>query len=96
MVLEDLMDRFPQPPVEFVLARPASDYRHEDVCPGTVEVGLRLVGAGTKFLVTCYGVFFQDRCVATAQCFNVCSYMAARASVPLPLPMHSFSEACHE
>ena len=90
------MDRFPQPPVEFVLARLAIDCRHEFFNSGTVEVGARLVGAGTKSQVTGYGVFFQDRCVVTAQCVNVCSDKAARASVPLPLPMHSVSEACHE
>ena len=87
MVLKDLMDRFPRPAVEFVLARLAIDYLDELFYPGTVEVGARLMGVGTKSLVTGYGVFFQDRCVATAQCVNVCFDMAARASVPLPDPL---------
>jgi acyl-CoA thioester hydrolase len=81
------MDRFPRPAVKFVLVRLAIDYLREIFYPGTVEVGTRVVGAGTKSLVTGYGVFFQDRCVATAQCVNVCFDMAARSSVPLPDPI---------
>ena len=84
MFLKDLMDRFPMPAVDFVLARLAIDYHQEIFYPGTVEVGARAVEAGTKSLVTGYGVFFQDRCIATAQCVNVCFDMDARASVPLP------------
>ena len=87
MVLKDLMDRFPEPAVEFVLARFAIDYRHEIFYPGAVEIGARVVSAGAKSLVTGYGVFFQDRCVATAHCVNVCFDMAARASIPLPNSM---------
>jgi acyl-CoA thioester hydrolase len=87
MFLKDLMDRFPSPAVDFVLARVAIDYHHEIFYPGTVEVGARVVRAGTKSLVTGYGVFFQDRCIATAQCVNVCFDMAARASTPLPNAM---------
>jgi acyl-CoA thioesterase FadM len=32
-------------------------------------------------------VFFHDRCVATAECVNVCFDTTARASVPLSGPM---------
>ena len=87
MILKDLMDRFPRPAVKFVLARLAIDYLREIFYPGTVEVGARVVGVGTKSLVTGYGVFFQDYCVATAQCVNVCFDMATRSSVPLPNPI---------
>jgi len=83
MVLKDLMERFPRPAIKFVLARLAIDYLREIFYPGNVEVGVRVVGVGTKSLVTGYGVFFQDYCVATAQCVNVCFDMAARSSVPL-------------
>lgn len=84
MFLKDLSDRFPGPTVDFVLVRVAIDYLHEVFYPGTVEVGARVLRAGTKSLVSGYGVFFQDRCVATAECVNVCFDADARASVPLP------------
>ena len=70
-----LLDRFlrlaPPGTLDTVLARVTVDFLRETRFPGTVSVGGRLHGVGSKSVRTSYAVFRDGECLATAECVNV-------------------------
>lgn len=58
-------------PIDTVLARITIDFLHETHFPGTLQVGARLLGIGNKSVRSGYGLFREERCIATARCVNV-------------------------
>lgn len=57
--------------LETVLASITIDYLNETHFPGDVHVGGRLLRIGNKSFRSGYGIFRDDRCLATAECVNV-------------------------
>lgn len=84
MLIRSFLDGIDVPNLDFVLARVAIDYRRELHYPGTVDVGARVLRAGTKSLTTGYGIFLEAVCVATAESVNVFFDTERRASVAPP------------
>lgn len=93
MLIQGFLDRFDHPGLDFILARVIIDYRAELHYPGTVDVGGRLIKAGTKSLTSGYGIFLGDRCVATAESVNVFYDMNTRKSVAPPDDVRQAIEA---
>lgn len=84
MLIQGFLDQFDHPGLDFILARVVIDYRAELHYPGSVDVGARLIHAGTKSLTSGYGIFAGDTCVATAESVNVFYDMNTRKSVVPP------------
>ncbi|MGH6921468.1 MAG: acyl-CoA thioesterase [Geminicoccaceae bacterium] len=61
--------------------------------PGEVEVGGRLLGIGNRSFRSAYGVFRDDRCLATAECVSVWFDLRARRSVAPPAEVRRAMEA---
>lgn len=57
--------------INTVLASMTIDFLSETHFPGEVEVGVRLVRIGNRSFQSVYGVFRDDRCLATSRCVNV-------------------------
>ena len=53
------------------LARMTINFLAETTWPGEVQVGGRLLGIGNRSFRSAYGVFRDDRCLATADCVSV-------------------------
>jgi acyl-CoA thioester hydrolase len=73
--------------LDTVLARIIVDYLHETRWPGDVHIGSRLLAVGSKSLRTVYGVFRDDRCLATSECVNVFFDPRTRTSTLPPAPV---------
>jgi acyl-CoA thioester hydrolase len=73
--------------LDTVLARIIVDYLHETRWPGDVRIGSRLLAVGSKSLRTAYGVFRDDRCLATSECVNVFFDPRTRTSTLPPAPV---------
>lgn len=68
----------------FVLARLVLDFRSEIHWPGEVVVGTSILRLGNSSVTLGQGVFFNDRCAATAETVIVMVDEATRKSRPLP------------
>jgi len=70
--------------LDYILASVNIDYRREMHFPGTVDIGARLLGIGTKSITTGYGLFKEGVNVATAGSVNVFFDPGSRKTVPIP------------
>ncbi|MEM8743702.1 MAG: acyl-CoA thioesterase [Pseudomonadota bacterium] len=77
-----LQEKYPQ--LDFALVHLDIDYRGEFTYPGTVDVGGRIERIGTKSFTSSYGLFVEDRCVATAGSVNCFFDTTKRESVTPP------------
>lgn len=66
------------------LARMTINFLSETTYPGEVQVGGRLLSVGNRSFCSAYGVFRDDRCLATAECVSVWFDPRARHSVAPP------------
>jgi acyl-CoA thioester hydrolase len=65
----------------------------ETTWPGEVRVGGRLRSVGNRSFRSAYGVFRDDRCLATADCVSVWFDPRARRSVEPPAEVRHAMEA---
>ena len=72
------------PSLNYALVHVEIDYRAEFHFPGTVDVGGRLQRVGSKSFSTAYGLFIDDKCVATAGSVNCFFDLGTRMSVSPP------------
>jgi acyl-CoA thioester hydrolase len=84
ILIQEFVDRFDYPGLDFILARVVIDYRAEMHYPGTVDVGARFTRVGTKSFTSGYGIFLGDKCMATAESINVFYDMNTRKSTVPP------------
>ena len=77
-----LQEKYPQ--LDFALVHLEIDYKGEFTYPGTVDVGGRVERIGTKSFTSSYGLFVEDRCVATAGSVNCFFDTTKRESVAPP------------
>ena len=84
MLIQGLLDQFKHDGLDFILARVVIDYRSELHYPGSVDVGARLTRLGSKSLTSSYGIFVDDRCIATGESVNVFYDMNSRTSMQPP------------
>jgi acyl-CoA thioester hydrolase len=75
------------------LARMTINFLAETTWPGEVEVGGRLLSIGNRSFRSAYGVFRDDRCLATADCVSVWFDSRARRSVEPPAEIRQAMEA---
>ena len=66
------------------LARMTLNFLGETTWPGEVRVGGRLLSIGNRSFRSAYGVFRDDRCLATADCVSVYIDRRSRSSTPPP------------
>lgn len=92
-LIHRFLDRETYPTLNFALVRVELDYRAEFRYPGTVEVGSRLLRIGTKSFGSGYGLFVDDRCVATSKSTNVFFDMTKRAAIEPPAEIRAAMEA---
>jgi len=82
-----LFDKIARPKdnkIDYILANLQIDYRREMHFPGNVDVGACLLKIGTKSITTGYGLFKDDKTIATASCINVFFDTTTRASIAIP------------
>jgi len=72
------------PNLNYVLVHIDVDYRAEFHYPGTVEVGGRIERVGGKSFTSGYGLFVDDKCVATSRSVNVFFDTVKRESITPP------------
>lgn len=84
MLIQELLNQFEHDGLDFILARVIIDYRNELHYPGTVDVGARLTRLGSKSLTSSYGIFVDEKCIATGESVNVFYDMKTRKSVKPP------------
>lgn len=77
-----MRDKYPH--INYALVHVEIDYRGEFHYPGTVDVGGRIQRVGSKSFTTAYGLFVDDRCVATAGSVNCFFDLNTRESVAPP------------
>jgi acyl-CoA thioester hydrolase len=82
LFLDQFLDR--EAGEETVLARITVDFLRETRFPGTLEIGARLTGLGSKSLRSAYGIFRDGQCLATAECVNVFFDIQRRRSTHPP------------
>lgn len=75
------------------LARMTINFLAETIWPGEVQVGGRLLGIGNRSFRSAYGVFRDDRCLATAECVSVWFDRRERRSVAPPAEVRQAMEA---
>lgn len=68
----------------WVLARLTLDYGAEVYFPGTMRIGTRMLGIGTKSVSMGQGLFVEGRCVARSIATVVCFDLEARKTIPVP------------
>jgi acyl-CoA thioester hydrolase len=74
------------------LARMTINFLAETTYPGEVQVGGRLLSLGNRSFRSAYGVFRDERCLATAECVSVWFDPRARHSVLPPLEIRRAME----
>lgn len=74
------------------LARMTINFLAETTFPGEVQVGGRLLSVGNRSFRSAYGVFRDDRCLATADCVSVWFDPRARHSVAPPAEVRQAME----
>ncbi|MDA8637008.1 acyl-CoA thioesterase [Rhodospirillales bacterium] len=84
MLIQSLLNQFGHDGLDFILARVVIDYRSELHYPGSVDVGAKLTRLGSKSLTSSYGIFADDKCIATGESVNVFYDMNLRTSVRPP------------
>jgi acyl-CoA thioester hydrolase len=77
-----MADKYPN--LNYALVHVEIDYRAEFHYPGTVDIGGRLERIGSKSFSTRYGLFMENRCVATAGSVNCFFDLEKRESVSPP------------
>jgi acyl-CoA thioester hydrolase len=65
----------------------------ETTFPGEVQVGVRLLSIGNRSFRSAYGIFRDDRCLATADCVSVWFDPRERHSVTPPPEVRQAMEA---
>lgn len=75
------------------LGRMTINFLAETSWPGEVQIGGRLLGIGNRSFRSAYGVFRDDRCLATADCTSVYFDPRARRSVLPPPEVRQAMEA---
>lgn len=93
MLIHRFMSWEKYPDLNFALVRVEMDYRAEFTYPGTVDVGSRLLRIGRKSFSSGYGLFVEDRCVATSISVNVFFDTAKRIGVEPPAEIRAAMEA---
>jgi acyl-CoA thioester hydrolase len=83
----------PDDALDVVLARLVVDYIEEARYPGTVRVGGALSRLGNRSVTSVYGVFRDDRCLATAEAVNVFFDPRSRSSTSPPATLRATIEA---
>lgn len=78
--------------IDYILASVNIDYRREMHFPGTVDIGARLIGFGTKSITTGYGLFKDGKNVATAGSVNVFFDTKTGKTIPIPENLRSILE----
>lgn len=84
MLIQSLLNQFKHDGLDFILARVIIDYRSELHYPGSVDVGAKLTRLGSKSLTSSYGIFVDEKCIATGESVNVFYDMKTRTSVRPP------------
>lgn len=74
------------------LARMTIDFLAETDWPGEVQIGGRLLGVGNRSFRSAYGVFRDERCLATAECVSVWFDPRERRSVVPPAEVRQAME----
>ena len=74
------------------LARMTINFLAETTWPGEVQVGGRMLSVGNRSFRSAYGVFRDDRCLATAECVSVWFDPRARSSVAPPAEVRQAME----
>ncbi len=82
----------PGAPVDTVLARITINFLRETSFPGTLDIGARLLGIGSKSVRSAYGIFRDDLCLATAECVNVFFDTRTRRSTLPPASVRTAME----
>jgi acyl-CoA thioester hydrolase len=75
------------------LARMTINFLAETTYPGNVELGGRLLSIGNRSFRSAYGVFRDDKCLATADCVSVWFDPRGRHSVVPPAEVRQAMEA---
>jgi acyl-CoA thioester hydrolase len=75
------------------LARMTINFLGETTYPGEVRIGGRLLSIGNRSFRSAYGVFRDDRCLATADCISVWFDPRERHSVAPPADVRAAMEA---
>jgi acyl-CoA thioester hydrolase len=75
------------------LARMTINFLAETTWPGEVQVGGRLHSIGNRSFRSAYGVFRDERCLATADCVSVWFDPRSRRSVEPPVEVRQAMEA---
>lgn len=88
-----LRDKYPH--INYALVHVEIDYKGEFYYPGMVDVGGRIQRIGTKSFTTAYGLFLEDRCVATAGSVNCFFDLEKRESVPPPDEIRTLLEKAY-
>ena len=91
--LDRFLEHAPAGTLDTVLARVTVDFLRETRFPGTLSVGARLLGIGSKSVRSGYGVFRDGDCLATAECVNVFFDPVERRSVLPPAAVRGAVEA---
>ena len=84
MLIHPFLLREKYPNLNFALVHVEIDYKGEFTYPGMVDIGARLERVGRTSFSTSYGLFGEDKCVATAGCVNCFFDISKRASVTPP------------
>jgi acyl-CoA thioester hydrolase len=83
-LIHPLLMRDKYPNLNFALVNVEIDYLVEFHYPGTIDIGGRLERIGSKSFSSKYGLFMENRCVATAGSVNVFFDLEKRKSVAPP------------
>jgi acyl-CoA thioester hydrolase len=70
--------------INYILANLQIDYRQEMYFPGNVDVGACLLKIGSKSITTGYGLFKDEKNIASGSSVNVFFDSITRKTIPIP------------